>query len=390
LTLLVKAVPKAACCILALGLALTALAGCQATRVDADRQLTDALVGVREVNASAWGVTVPGISAAVFGSGNDMVSAVSGAADPPGATSLQREDRFHIGSVTKTFTAALIMLLDQEGRLSLDDPVSKWLDYPGGETITVRMLLGHTSGVPEFTDAVGLTRQETPREAIGLAASMEPTFTPGSGWAYSNTNYTILGVVSEEAGGSTWEQQVRQRFIEPLGLESTYLWSGQPQGPTVSGSRLACGIPGEPDCKPQAGLALLPVVDGADWTLAWAAGSLVSTPQDMARWMKALVDGDVLDPEHRQLLTTPTPQSQAVLTDLPAFGSTSWVGCSLGLMNYEVDGVGSAWGHSGSINGFVANAAYFTETQASVAVTSNFAMTDSFAALGDVAAALTE
>jgi len=375
--------------VIALAACIT-LSACASTSVSPQGpDLSAILEEVRQSSASAWEVEVPGIAAAVESETGESVGAVSGAADPPGSTPLTEVDRFHVGSLTKTFTAALIMTLDQEGQLSLDDPISRWLDYPGGDDITVRMLLGHTSGVPDFTSSSDLTRMESPDEAIALAARMEPLFAPDSDWSYSNTNYTMLGRISEIVSGEPWVSQVSTRFIEPLDLTATYVWTGAPQGPTVTGSRLACGYPSEPECIPTPGLATLPVVDGEDWTLAWAAGSLVSTPTDMARWMSQLVAGDVLDAEHRRLLTTASPQSQAALADLPAFGPTRWSGASLGLLRYEIDEVGPAWGHEGAINGFVANAAYLMDQQVALAVTSNFAMTDSFAALGDVAVQIT-
>ena len=365
---------------------LATLSSC-ATSPETQQQsdLSAILDDVRRSSAAAWDVDVPGIGAAVAFGTDDVVSAVSGVAAPPGSTMLTSGDRFHVGSLTKTFTAALVMLLDQEGALSLDDPLSRWIDYPGGDDITVRMLLGHTSGLPDFTSSAELTRRESPQEAVALAAQMDPLFAPDSAWAYSNTNYMMLGLISELTSGEPWARQIRSQFLEPLGLDSTYVWTGEPQGPTINGSRLACGYSNEPECTPMPGLELLPVVDGADWTLAWAAGALVSTPDDIARWIAQLVGGDVLDSEHRDLLTTATPQSEAALADMPAFGPTHWSGASLGLLQYEIDGLGVAWGHEGSINGFVANAAYIDQTQTAVAVTSNFAMTDSFAALGDVA-----
>ena len=347
--------------------------------------LSSILEDIRQSNASAWGVEVPGLGAAVVSQLGTVVFAVSGSSAPPATTPLEPSARFHVGSLTKTFTAALIMVLDQEGLLTLDDPISRWLDYPGGDDITVRMLLGHTSGIPDFTSSAALTHRESPREAIALAATMAPLFAPDSSWSYSNTNYTMLGLISELASGQSWADQIRARFLQPLGLTSTYVWTGGAEGLTVAGSRLACGYPDEPECTPVPGLAVLPVSDGEDWILAWAAGSLVSTAEDMARWMAQLVGGAVLDRDHRDLLTTATPQSQVALATLPAFGPTRWTGASLGLLRYEIQGQGVAWGHEGSINGFVANAAYLLDSDEAVAVTSNFAMTDSFAALGEVA-----
>jgi len=298
-------------------------------------------------------------------------------------------DRFHIGSITKTFTAALILQLDQERRLSLDDPISTWFDFPGGNRITVRMLLGHTSGIADFTDDPGYRAKQEPADLISIAARLPPVFAPGESWAYSNTNYTMLGVVSEQVTGRSWGEEVEARFLTPLGLTDTYLWQGRARPRTVDGSRVACGAAGEPDCDPaRSGLALIPIPDGPDWTIAWSAGGLVSTPADVARWMRALVAGNVLDSRRRALMTTATPQSIAALRTLPAFGNLRWTGAGLGLFRYEVERRGTGWGHEGLIDGFTANAAHMIDAGMTVAVTSNFQMTDSFTALGEIVAAL--
>ncbi|MDE1046975.1 MAG: serine hydrolase [Candidatus Nanopelagicales bacterium] len=142
-----------------------------------------------------------------------------------------------------------------------------------------------------------------------------------------------------------------------------------------------------PRCTPQEGLELAAVIGGGDWTLAWSAGEIVSTPADASRWMAVLGSGAVVDAEHLQLMTTPSPQSIAALQDMAAFGSMRWTGKGLGLMQYEIDGHSVRWGVEGPNNGFVANVVYMVDSGSTFSVTSNFAMTDSFAALGDLVVA---
>lgn len=353
--------------------------------------LTETLTQIRAEQGEPLAITLPGVAAAALTKSGDkqiLSSEVSGPANPPGDTPLLADERFHIGSLTKTFTAALIMQLDQAGQLSLSDPISTWLDYPGGENITVEMLLGHTSGLPDFSEMSGQSRTATPQESIALAATGTPLFAPGSEWAYSNTNYTMLGVIAEEVTGKPWADEVQQRFFEPLGLSNTYVWQGTEQPPTADGSRLSCGEEGEPKCVQQPGFTVLPVTDGFDWTVAWSAGAVVSTPADVVTWMQALVVGDVLDAEHRQLMTTPTPQSQAALAQLPPYGSLTWTGAGLGLLQYEIAGQGVGWGHSGGINGFTSNAVHMTNSGQTVAVTSNFQQTETYSALGALVTAV--
>ncbi len=358
--------------------------------------LDETVIQIRSSQGKSWGITFPGVAAAIADpqdSGRGP-RAVSGSSNPPGDTELTRADRFHIGSVTKTFTAALIMQLDQSGELSLSDPISNWIRYPGGSNITVEMLLAHTSGIPDFTELPESRRRraDTPERSIALVSKAKPLFSPGSQWSYSSTNYIMLGIIAERVTGATWADQVRSRFFEPLGLSDTYVWEGEPQPPTVDGSRLVCGYPGEPKCVKKPGFEIVPVTDGFDWTIAWAAGAVVSTPSDLAHWIDQLVDGEVLDAEHRRLLTTPTPQSVEAVSGSPSYrsGAVRWTGGSLGLLRYEIDGQGKGWGHEGSINGFVSNVVRMDESGLTVAVSSNFLQFDSFAALGELVTAAEE
>ncbi len=348
--------------------------------------LENAVAELRISLGERWGIPIPGLAVAVIVNGEPTV-AVSGSATPPSSLPLQPTDSFHIGSITKTFTAALIMQLDQEKKLALNQPISQWIDYPKGDSISVAMLLGHTSGVADFSESSLYSPADSPARCIQIAAELAPVFEPGEDWSYSNTNYILLGLIAEKVNGSSWATEVHSRFLKPLQLEDTYVWRGQPRGSTVKGSRLSCGGDGEPECRPpQFGLEILPVTQGYDWTVAWAAGAIVSTPQDVARWMRALVQGDVLDEEHRLLMTTATSQSIASRALAPSFGNLRWTGNSLGLFRYEIEGNGIGWGHEGLINGFAANSIQMSELDLTVSVLSNFQMTDSFAALGSLVA----
>jgi len=383
----------------ALALAVNACGGSSDRTARRDAELQSVLEHLRTEQGTAWGVVVPGFGAAVEpagAAGGAPGRAVSGAVAPPAARELRPEDRFHVGSVTKTFTAALIMQLDQEGVLSIGDPIADWIDFPGGDGVTIEMLLGHTSGIPDFTQ-FAYSRDSTPEQSIALVAGQPFVFAPGTAWAYSNTNYTMLGLIAEKATSTPWAELVASRFFGPLGLRDTYVWSGTAEGPTASGSRLVCGAPSEPSCAPpRTGFGIVAVDDGFDWAVAWSAGAIVSTAADLAKWMVALVAGDVVDAAHRRLMTTPSQQSVAsnfgeqvaALARTSGGGTLRWTGDGLGLFEYTIEGLGTAWGHEGSINGFVANAAYVESTRQGIAVTSNFDESDSFSALGAVAVAV--
>ena len=192
----------------------------------ASARLAEDLDQIRLSQGEDWGLIVPGMSAALLSANQsgELIAAATGTADPPEAVPLTRADRFHMGSITKTFTAALILQLVQEGRLELSDPISSWISYPGGESITIEMVLGHTSGVPNFNELPGFSPDLTPLQSIALAAKQPLQFPPGSDWAYSNANYTILGVIAESLTGMPWSTLLDERFFEPLGLTDTYVY----------------------------------------------------------------------------------------------------------------------------------------------------------------------
>ena len=391
-------------CPLTLSVLLACACSDRSTGVERDTEfalrteLGRTLSALRITGGEMWGTVVPVLAAAAIideKSHGIVAAAFSGAVDPPAHRPLREASRFHIGSPTKTFTAALIMQLDQEGKLSLDDAISTWINYENAKNITIKMLLGHTSGIPNFFSAEGRTPEDSPKDLIELSKSLKPSFSPGLAWEYSNTNYIILGVISEKVTGLTWQEQIETRFIQPLGLTDTYVWNGEPVGPTVNGSRMACSGNAEPECDPpESSLKLLAVTDGFDWKASWAAGAIVSTPTDLARWMRSLVSGDILDVEHRQLLTTPTQQSvQALSGNLASdehHGSLRWTGYSLGLCRFEVDREGIGWGHSGVINGFVSNVVQMMDSGDTVSLTSNFEYFDKLEGLGYLVMAVGE
>ena len=142
------------------------------------------------------------------------------------------ETPFAAASVTKTFTAALVLRYVEQGLIRLDDPLARWLpDWPNAKKITIRMLLNHTSGIPDYfrNPKLDLALNKDKKRVWTSAEILEgyvpkgAVFPPGKGWSYSNTNYLLLGVVAAEVGGAPWEELVRRELVEPLGLDSTYV-----------------------------------------------------------------------------------------------------------------------------------------------------------------------
>ncbi|SCF02371.1 Beta-lactamase [Micromonospora haikouensis] len=186
---------------------------------------------LEDVARRMMAVGPPGYAARV-GAGPRVTRTAAGLADISTGRRMAARDQFEAGSNTKTFTAVLALQLVDRGQLRLDAPVSRYLPQvvPNGRNITVRMLLNHTSGLFSYTGdeafMAGLAsdpqRVWTEAELLAVAFAHEPNFAPGTGWSYSNTNYTLLGMIIEKLTGKGLPELVRQRIAAPLGLRHTY------------------------------------------------------------------------------------------------------------------------------------------------------------------------
>jgi D-alanyl-D-alanine carboxypeptidase len=192
----------------------------------ADPAFVAALQGILEDARGPVGALVLGVERA----DRRVALAASGAVKSGGARAVAPSDRLPIGSATKSFVATVVMQLRDEGALSLDDSLASWLpDFPRAARIRVRHLLGHTSGVFDYTqddgfaDLVLADHRFTPEEMVAIAAAHDPLFEPGAGWSYSNTNYILLGRVIEAVTGHTAAAELRTRILEPLGMADTFL-----------------------------------------------------------------------------------------------------------------------------------------------------------------------
>ncbi|OWA00231.1 D-alanyl-D-alanine carboxypeptidase [Streptomyces sp. CS113] len=256
---------------------------------------------------------------------------------------VHRDSRFRIGSMTKMFTATALLQLVGERRVDLDAPVERYL--PGvvrghgndGRAITVRHLLQHTSGLPDFLDHLKpqeivkdpLVRHD-PRELLAMALEHPPVFAPGTGWDYSNTGYLLVGMVIEKVTGHPYGAEIRERIIEPLRLCETYV-------PRVT------AVPGPHPrgyAQPGEGAPLLDVTRMSP-SVGGAAGSMISSGTDVNRFLGALLRGELLRPaELREMMTTRSTGS----ADGRAYG--------LGLESRPLSGGGLYWGHTGDFLGY--------------------------------------
>ncbi|MFE1413329.1 serine hydrolase domain-containing protein [Streptomyces sp. NPDC058746] len=312
------------------------------------RGLTSALDGVHRAG-------VPGVFGEVRDAGRTWRGA-SGVADLATGRPVTPAMRHRVGSVTKTFTAAAVMQQVEQGRIRLDAPVGDYLPdlVPGerGRKITVRMLLNHTSGIPDyipyaFPSLQGLPagpdvpkslddnrfRQFRPAELIELGLSAPPTGEPGNPTGvYSNTNYLLLGELLERVTGRTAEEYITRNVIERAGLRQTRF----PDGPRIEGphSRMYEALFGLLD----------PPRDYSVYNMSWTGtgAALVSTMDDLNRFYAALLDGRVVS-------RTSLAQMQRTIPVIALDGSTIQYG--LGLHKVEMPGCGTFWGHDGTVWG---------------------------------------
>ncbi|KKO53193.1 serine hydrolase domain-containing protein [Paenibacillus sp. DMB20] len=248
---------------------------------------------------------------------------------------------FRIGSITKTFTAAVVLQLAEEKQLSLDDSVEKWL--PGvikgngydGNKIKFRQLLNHTSGLASYTDLDmrDITLPQNPfryysvDELITLALAKPPVFAPGEGWSYSNINTVLAGQIIQKVTGDTYAEQIRKRFIEPLGLTETFVMENSSHIPGKHATGYNMDRTGH-------------LYDMTEMNQSWAnaAGDMVSSVKDLTTFFSALLGGKLLNQEMMdQMFTT---------VDSP-MGKVG-----LGIFEGKTPDGQSYWGHAGGTFGF--------------------------------------
>jgi D-alanyl-D-alanine carboxypeptidase len=321
-----------------------------------DEQLASQLQASLEDAVQSQETVWPGALLRVSSPDIGTWSGAAGLADVEAATPMQPDNQFRGGSLTKPFISVVVLQLVEEGQFSLDDPMTSVLPesvttkFANSDEITVRMLLSHTGGMPEFLDlamphiVADLQRVWQDDEWLDFAAAQEPWFAPGEAQAYSNTDYILLGLVIEQATGQTWRQEVRERILEPLKLENTLL----PEPGDISSP------PNQAHGYVDLGAGLVDVTEaGVDPSMASASGgqALITTAEDLDRFLKALLAGELFqNGETLEEMQTFVPWPESVPL-------STWVkGYGLGLMKVEYSGGIEAIGHSGTsadFNSFV-------------------------------------
>jgi D-alanyl-D-alanine carboxypeptidase len=231
----------------------------------------------------------PGATVIVTRDGKPLLRKAYGMADVAAKIALQPSMSLRIGSMTKQFTSAAILLLADEGKLALSDPITRFLpDYPvRGKTITIEHLLTHTSGIASYTGKSGfgemVTRDMSVTQMIDFFKDDPLAFAPGSAYAYNNSGYFLLGAIVEKVSGMSYAKFLEQRIFVPLGMTQT-AYEGFERTPTVRAAAHSKTAGGYGPSQPMS------------MTLPYAAGALVSTVDDLARWDAAITSGKLLKP----------------------------------------------------------------------------------------------
>jgi CubicO group peptidase (beta-lactamase class C family) len=295
---------------------------------------------------------VPSVSVAVVQHGQMVYAHAYGSAKLHPHVAANAQMRYALGSISKQFTAACVLLLQQEGKLSLDDPVSRFV--PGltrGNEVTIREILSHTSGYQDFwaQDYVppAMAKATTPQRILDHWAKQPLDFDPGTRWQYSNTNFEIAALIVQQASGMPFFQFVRTRILDPLGIQSAVDFDAN--GPSSV----------EPTGYMRYGLGPLrpAIATGAGWM--FGAGELAMTASDLARWDISLIDQSLLAPASYQAMETTVLLSDGV-------SSGYGLGVDVGQMNGHRE-----ISHSGEVAGFTAENMVFPDDSAAVLALTN-------------------
>ena len=245
---------------------------------------------------------VAGAAVAVLRNGKLVFAKGYGRANLELAAPVNARTVFRVGSLTKQFTAAGVLLLAEQGKLNIDDRLSLYLpNFPRANEVTLRDLLNHTSGIHNFTEGPVInkisTSGATVKELVTDIASQSPLydFEPGKGWWYSNSNYALLGAVIEKVSGESWGAFMKAEIFDKLGMADTAADNARDVVPgRASGYSLIGGAAGK-----------FRNADFTDMSVPYAAGALRSTAEDMARWNAALFGGKLLKPQSLKEMLAP-------------------------------------------------------------------------------------
>lgn len=308
--------------------------------------------------------TIPGVSICVARRGTPLFVRGYGWADLETRTPMGRASVCRIGSITKQFTASVILQLAHEGRLSLDDALAVYLpDFPNARRLSLRRMLSHTSGLGDYTQVARkpfLQAARLDRDTAELVEAMKPTsqtlaYEPGTEWRYSNTGYVLLGAVIEKAAGQPYAKAMESRLFAPLGLCHTAVDDAAAVVPNRA-SGYAVDKNAESGFDNAAYVAM---------SFPGGGGNLRSTAEDLCDWHAQLLGGKVLDPDSLKAMLTPVTLNDGRLPTQPdGKGGRTDVRYGFGVALDVIDGHPTV-NHNGGILGFSSR----IETSADLGVT---------------------
>ena len=309
--------------------------------------LPDAAVVSREAQAileRAYAADGPGAVVLVARGDEVLFRGGRGLADIEAGTPLDADDTFRLASVTKQFAAAGLLTLVDDGKVGLEDPLSKYLpDFPNGDAVNIRQLLNHTSGIKSYTSIPGYfagpIREDLDTAGmIAVFRDLPVDFAPGENWSYNNSGYVLVGAVIEAVTGQPWHAYLEEALFEPLGMDDT----GYGADPAVAATHVPSYTYADGGWQPSIQISM---------TQPHAAGSLVSSLDDLHTWNRALHEGRVLEDGTYEAMITPTGK---------AVDARYGFGLFHGMLQ-----------HGGDIPGFGTYLVYLPESDTTVAVLQN-------------------
>ena len=287
--------------------------------------------------------------AVVLSHGKVLLEKGYGCSDWTTQSPISTHTRFPLLSITKSFTATVILKLQEEGRISLDDPLDKYVaGYPNGNRITIRQLLSHTSGIHNYTDDVdetdtALINHPLSRERVIAQIRDKPIdFKPGKGFSYNNSGYFLLGLVIEKALGKSYEEAVRKYILTPAGMiESGFDFLGLPSTLKATGYQVWSETE-------------ITTYNFYDSSYAWSAGALYSSGNDMIRWASAILKRNIISSEDWQLAFNPGRNQYGLGWQTGTFAGASYAK------------------HSGGYPGFMSEFIYYPHEELFIILLNNF------------------
>jgi D-alanyl-D-alanine carboxypeptidase len=321
--------------------------------------------------AARQGYAVPGMAVAVHEPGVGDLHVTAGSADIASKTPITPATHFRIGSVTKTFTATVILQLVQEHRLSLSTDVDRWFpQLPYAERITIRDLLDMHSGI--FDEGGGgsslavaanahPTASWTPAQIVAFAIK-DGSKPPGVTFSYSDTNYVMLGAIAEAVTHTRFDRLLARRILRPLHLEHTSFPTTSLAMPSPAATAYQVGLPGGNPAHPE-----VVVAQTLNPSVLAGAGAMISTLPDMERWARALGTGELLTPK-LQRLRLDLMASSFTFGGLPGVANPNSYPAGYGL---GIIGVDNFLGHNGIVNGFTSDVWFDPSSGATIVVLFN-------------------